>query len=199
MGRGAAGPENLPAPVAGLAFRAKRTTASEPANKRPRYRRHRQLTRHHRHSQHSPEISRSYQGRGPCPQTPEIYRLRPIPESKNRNGTPQTIHGVPSPVLAPGTALGSRLRVALSSGQVLPVYPRHHRGTLPLRACPRSEHQIFHRMALDEHYSFREGPPMISPYQLNTRSSFPKSPRKGGWPLSSPRLLPEVRHNQRPP
>src|SRR5207302_6093742 len=41
--------------------------------------------------------------------------LRQSRSDTDRNGTPR---GIPSPVLAPGTALGSRLRVALSSGQV---------------------------------------------------------------------------------
>jgi hypothetical protein len=57
---------------------------------------------------------------GLCPPgPPRFIALVPIPERQNRNGTPREYYpGVPSPVLVPGAALGSRLRVALSSGQV---------------------------------------------------------------------------------
>jgi hypothetical protein len=55
-------------------------------------------------------------GRGLCPPDPPRFIARvPISERNNRNGTPL---GVPSPILAPESALGSRLRVALSSAQV---------------------------------------------------------------------------------
>ena len=37
----------------------------------------------------------------------------------------------PTPVLAPGSALGSRPRVALSAAQVVRVYPRSGRGAIP--------------------------------------------------------------------
>src|SRR5207302_11374119 len=47
---------------------------------------------------------------------PEIYRDGASLGEYNRNGTPRRI---PSPILAPESALGSRLRVALSSAQVI--------------------------------------------------------------------------------
>src|SRR5436305_6295372 len=47
-----------------------------------------------------------------------IYRFRANP------GMPRGGIVPPAPVLAPGSALGSRPRVALSSAQVLPVYSR---------------------------------------------------------------------------
>jgi hypothetical protein len=45
----------------------------------------------------------------------------------------------PTPVLAPGSALGSRPRVALSSGQVTSVYRRHSDQAIsfPLARAPR--------------------------------------------------------------
>ncbi len=49
-----------------------------------------------------------------------IYRFEANP------GMPRGGVLLPSPVLAPGSALGSRPRVALSSAQVDPVYPGHH-------------------------------------------------------------------------
>jgi hypothetical protein len=55
---------------------------------------------------------------GLCPpDPPRFIAMVPVSESTNRNGTPR--RGIPSPILAPESALGSRLRVALSSAQVI--------------------------------------------------------------------------------
>ena len=56
---------------------------------------------------------------GSAPQAPrDLSHQRQSRRAKTETGHPERCSGVPSPVLAPGTALGSRLRVALSSGQV---------------------------------------------------------------------------------
>ncbi len=110
-----------PCRVAGLEFRTKRTTASEPANNGPRSRPRlptpqTQTTPIDQTANHPhwPGLGGSAP-RGP----PRFIALAPIPENRNRNGTSREYDsGAPSPVLAPGAALGSRLRVALSSGQV---------------------------------------------------------------------------------
>src|SRR6202042_2134029 len=64
---------------------------------------------------------------------PWIYRVRAHP------GMPRGGIVPPTPVLAPGSALGSRPRVALSSAQVRPVYsgPRHSGNSRPRRRSRR--------------------------------------------------------------
>ena len=111
--------------IAGLVFRTKRTTAIEPANNGPRFQpklpTDQTQTTQEPFTDKSPAPARAG---GLCPRgalwaPPRFIASAPIPESNNRNGTPRECYsGVPSPVLAPGAALGSRLRVALSSGQV---------------------------------------------------------------------------------
>ena len=106
--------------LAGLVFRTKRTTAIEPANNGPRFK----LTTPVQQTQTTQETFSSQSSAlakagGLCPPGPPRFSASaPIPESKTETGHPERCSGVPPPVLAPGTALGSRLRVALSSDQV---------------------------------------------------------------------------------
>ncbi len=70
------------------------------------------------------------------PDPPRFIALAPIPEKHQQKRDAVFFkQGVPSPVLAPGAALGSRLRVALSSGQVIDHVIRNQRaGPAALRA-----------------------------------------------------------------
>ena len=105
-------------PTCRACIRTKRTTAIEPANNGPRYqptlRAHQTQTTQEAFTEKSPALARAG---GLCPPGPPRFSaLAPIPETLTEQK--RDACSVPSPVLAPGAALGSRLRVALSSGQV---------------------------------------------------------------------------------
>jgi hypothetical protein len=117
MDRGAAGPENLPAELQGLysgrkeRLRANPQTTDRDTNRRCRPTRHKRRRKSSiRNHPHWPGLV------GSAPQTPRDLSPGANPGEQNRNGTHT---GAPSPVLAPDSALGSRLRVALPSGQVI--------------------------------------------------------------------------------
>jgi hypothetical protein len=109
-------------PTCRACIRTKRTTAIEPANNGPRFIPKLPTDQTQTTQEHSPANHPHWPGLvgSAPPGPPRFIASAPIPESNNRNGTPPECYsGVPSPVLAPGAALGSRLRVALSSGQVI--------------------------------------------------------------------------------
>jgi hypothetical protein len=111
MGLGCSRARESSCRVAGLAFRAKRTAASEPANNGPRFTPTPPDAQNHMTNAHHAIERRAT---GPGDSVPDLVRVGANPGVPNRNGTHPR---APSPVLAPGTALGSRLRVALSSGR----------------------------------------------------------------------------------
>jgi hypothetical protein len=107
-------------PTCRACIRTKRTTAIEPANNGPRF----QLTTPVQQTQTIQETFTSKSSAlakagGLCPPGPPRFSaLRQSRRVKTETGHPERCSGVPPPVLAPGSALGSRLRVALSSDQV---------------------------------------------------------------------------------
>ena len=91
-----------------------RTTANEPANHGPRFTPHCWLTRHTPRTTPTQAHPRWRPG-GSAPQTPRD--LSPLCQAR-REKQKRDAQRIPSPILAPESALGSRLRVALSSAQV---------------------------------------------------------------------------------
>jgi hypothetical protein len=139
---GAAGPENLPAAWQGWHSGRKERLRSNPQTMDRDPDRGCRLSRHKRHRKQRTANHPHWPGLGgsALPDPPRFIALAPIPENKSRNGTSREYDsGVPSPVLAPGAALGSRLRVALSSGQVTGHVIRNQR-TEPLAVrTPRAQ------------------------------------------------------------
>ena len=91
-----------------------RTTANEPANHGPRFPPHCWLTRHTPRTTPTQAHPRWRPG-GSAPQTPRD--LSPLCQAR-REKQKRDAQRIPSPISAPESALGSRLRVALSSAQV---------------------------------------------------------------------------------
>jgi len=91
-----------------------RTTANEPANNGPRFPPHCWLTRHTPRTTPTQAHPRWRPG-GSAPQTPRD--LSPLCQAR-REKQKRDAQRIPSPISAPESALGSRLRVALSSAQV---------------------------------------------------------------------------------
>ncbi len=91
-----------------------RTTANEPANTRRDSHRHCWLTRHTPRTTPTQAYPRWRPG-GSAPQTPRD--LSPLCQAR-REKQKRDAQRIPSPISAPESALGSRLRVALSSAQV---------------------------------------------------------------------------------
>src|SRR5262249_15483770 len=87
-----------------------------------------------------------------------IYRFRANP------GMPRGGVLPPTPVLAPGTALGSRPRVALSSAQAPSVYPRPHRG----RKSPRRRWGSFALPTLASAFGLRQLSLPLGPHPIAT-------------------------------
>ena len=92
-----------------------RTTANEPANHGPRFTPHCWLTRHTPRTTPTQAHPRWRPG-GSAPQTPRD--LSPLCQAR-REKQKRDAQRIPSPILAPESALGSRLRVALSSARVI--------------------------------------------------------------------------------
>ena len=91
-----------------------RTTANEPANHGPRFTPHCWLTRRTPRTTPTQAYPRWRPG-GSAPQTPRD--LSPLCQAR-REKQKRDAQRIPSPISAPESALGSRLRVALSSAQV---------------------------------------------------------------------------------
>ncbi len=105
-----------------------RTTANEPANNGPRFPPHCWLTRHTPRTTPTQAHPRWRPG-GSAPQTPRD--LSPLCQAR-REKQKRDAQRIPSPISAPESALGSRLRVALSSAQGLGILsalqpPNHSR------------------------------------------------------------------------
>jgi hypothetical protein len=131
--RGAAGSENLPAASQGWysgrkeRLRANPQTMDRDPERRCRLRRHERGTKHPTPNHpHRPGLV------GSAPQAPRDLSHRANPgETQQKRDARMCRWGAPSPVLAPGAALGSRLRVALSSGQVTGHVIRDRRAEPP--------------------------------------------------------------------
>lgn len=123
MGMGCSRVRESPCRLAGLAFRTKRTTASEPANNGPRFTPMLLMTTAETiHDETASGCRRPGLG-GLCPPGPPRFIAFGQPRSGNkRSGA----YCAPPPVLAPGAALGSRLRVALSSDRATIHHTRTH-------------------------------------------------------------------------
>ncbi len=109
-----------------------RTTANEPANNGPRFPPHCWLTRHTPRTTPTQAHPRWRPG-GSAPQTPRD--LSPLCQAR-REKQKRDAQRIPSPISAPESALGSRLRVALSSAQGLGILsaiesPNHSRCAPP--------------------------------------------------------------------
>ena len=144
MDRGAAGSENLPADLQGWYSGRKERLRSNPQTMDRDSNRSCRITRHkRRRNTHSANHPHSPRLVGSAPQAPRdlAHCANPgeqQPETqKQKRDAPALSAGVPSPVLAPGAALGSRLRVALSSGQVIDHFINAPlTEPLPVRAAP---------------------------------------------------------------
>jgi hypothetical protein len=101
--------------VAGIVFRTKRTTANEPATIGPRFTPPRLADQTHTTTTPAPRPIRRWRPGGSAPQPPrDLPLLCRARREKQKRDAPC----IPSPISAPESALGSRLRVALSSAQV---------------------------------------------------------------------------------
>ena len=119
---GAAGSENLPAESQGWHSGRKERLRTNPQTMDRDPDRSCRLHRHKRHRKHLPTNPPHWPGLvGSAPQAPRdlSHRANPGETATETGRLPHVDGGAPSPVLAPGAALGSRLRVALSSGQVI--------------------------------------------------------------------------------
>jgi len=128
---GAAGSENLPAAWQGwCSGRKERLRANPQTMDRDTNRRCDQQSRHKRRTKHrTPHHAHRPQLVGSAPQAPrDLSHSGQSRRVRQKRGTADKSAGAPSPVLAPGAALGSRLRVALSSGEVIDHSIRNHCG-----------------------------------------------------------------------
>jgi hypothetical protein len=93
MCRGAAGSENLPASVAGLVFRTKRTTAIEPANNGPRFKPKLPADQTQTTQEHSPANHPHWPGLvGSAPQAPrDLSHQRQSRRAATETGRPLSV------------------------------------------------------------------------------------------------------------
>ena len=113
---GAAGSGNRPAASQGLYSGRKERLRTNPQTTDRDPDRYDWLTRQDQPTAQIPKAHRKWRPGGSAPQTPRDLSLscRARREKQKRDA-----QGIPSPISAPESALGSRLRVALSSAQVI--------------------------------------------------------------------------------